>query len=89
MADAEQEVYLKTYVNAHEARKGLGNCFGFHNHLRSHQALGYRTPTEVFHGDQTIREEESEGRRCSDGSVLGSYAGVTGSSLNSALILSN
>ena len=54
-----------------------------------HQALGYRTPTEVFHGDQTVREEESKDRRCSDGPVLGSYVGVTGPSLNSALILSN
>ena len=34
--------------------------------LRPHQALGYRTPAEVFHGDQTVREEESKDRRCSD-----------------------
>ncbi len=84
-----EEVYLKAYVNAVEARRELGAYFRFYNNLRPHQALGNRTPTEVFHMDQTVREEESKDRRCSDGSVLGSYAGVTGPSLNSALILSN
>ena len=84
-----EEVYLKAYVNAVEARRELGAYFRFYNGLRPHQALGYRTPAEVFHGDQTVRVEESKDRRCSDGPVLGSYVGVTGPSLNSALILSN
>ena len=84
-----EEVYLKAYVNAVEARRELGAYFRFYNNLRPHQALGYRTPAEVFHGDQTVGEEESKDRRCSDGPVLGSYVGVTGPSLNSALILSN
>ena len=83
-----EEVYLKAYVNAVEARRELGAYFRFYNNLRPHQALGYRTPAEVFHGDQTVWEEESKDRRCSDGPVLGSYVGVTGPSLNSALILS-
>ena len=84
-----EEVYLKAYLNAVEARQELGAYFRFYNNLRPHQALGYRTPAEVFHGDLTVREEESKDRRCSDGSLLGSYAGVTGPSLNTALILSN
>ena len=67
----------------------MGAYFRFYNNLRPHQALGYRTPAEVFHGDQTVLEEESKDRRCADGSVLGSYAGVTGPSINSALIPSN
>ena len=82
-------MHLKAYANATEARRELAAYFQFYNNLRPHQALGYRTPSEVFHGDQTVREEESNARRCSDGSALGSYAGVTGPSLNSALILSN
>ena len=84
-----EEVYLKAYANASEARRELGAYLRFYNDQRPHQALGYRTPAEVFHGDQTVREEESKDRRCSDAPVLGSYAGVTGPSLNSALILSN
>ena len=78
----------KPTVNAVEARRELGAYFRFYNNLRPHQALGYWTPAEVFHGGHTVREEESKDRRCSDGSVLGSYAGVTGPSVNSALILS-
>ena len=38
--------------------------------------------------NQTVREEESKDRRCSDGPLLGSYAGVTALSLNSASTLS-
>ena len=71
-----------------DARRELGAYFRFYNNQRSHQALSYRTPAEVFHGDPTVRREESKYRRCSDGPVSGSYSGATGPSLNSALILS-
>ena len=37
-----EEVYLKAYADAHEARKGLEDYFRFYNDLRPHQALGYR-----------------------------------------------
>ena len=84
-----EEVYLKAYAYAAEARRELGAYFRFYNNRRPHQALSYRTPAEVFHRDQTVREEESKYGRCSDGPVSGSYAGVTGPSLNSASILSN
>ena len=83
-----EEVYLKAYVNAVEDRRELRAYFRFYNDLRPHQALGYRTPAKMFYGDQDVREEESKERRCSDGPALGSYAGVTGPSLSSALILS-
>ena len=44
-----EEVYLKAYANASEARRELGAYFRFYNDQRPHQALGYRTPAEVFH----------------------------------------
>ena len=47
-----EEVYLKAYVNAVEARRELGAYFRFYNNLRPHQTLGYRTPAEVFHRDR-------------------------------------
>ena len=53
-----EEVHLKAYANATEARREPAAYFRFYNNLRPHQALGYRTPAEVFHGDQTVREEE-------------------------------
>ena len=49
-----------------------------------HQALGYRTLAEVFHGDQAVREEESIERRCAPGEVSETLAGAAGLSLNSA-----
>ena len=43
-----EEVYLKAYQDAREARIGLGNYFRFYNTERPHQTHGYRTPAEVF-----------------------------------------
>ena len=43
-----EEVYLKAYSNGREAKGGLDDYFCFYNTERPHQALGYRTPAEVF-----------------------------------------
>ncbi len=43
-----EEVYLKAYQDGREARISLGNYFRFYNTERPHQALGCRTPVEVF-----------------------------------------
>ena len=84
-----EEVYLKAYANVLEAQRGLADYFRFYNGLRPHQALGYRTPAEVFHGDQgTVVEGDSNERRGSPGQGIESLAGEPGFSLNSALILS-
>ena len=56
--------------------------------LSPHQALGYRTSAEVYHGEQGALEGESNIRRCSPGEETESLAGAPGFSLNSALILS-
>ena len=74
-----EEVYLKAYANGLEARRGLREYSRFYNHRRPHQALGYRTPAEVFHGEPV--EEELKERRCPDQPVLVSYAGVQESHL--------
>jgi putative transposase len=44
-----EEVYLKAYQDGREARAGIGNYFRFYNTQRPHQALGYRTPADVYH----------------------------------------
>ena len=74
-----EEVYLKAYANGLEARNGLREYFRFYNHRRPHQALGYRTPAEVFHGEPV--EEELKERRCPDQRDLVSYEGVQESHL--------
>jgi hypothetical protein len=45
-----EEVYLHAYETVAEAKAGIGSWISFYNVSRSHQALGYRTPTEVFAG---------------------------------------
>ena len=44
-----EEVYLKSYQTVREAMHGIDRYFGFYNSERPHQALGYRTPAEVYH----------------------------------------
>jgi putative transposase len=59
-----EEVYLKAYATVAEAKAGIGSWIGFYNEERLHQALGYRTPVEVFAGgagavDMTLRRRRS------------------------------
>ena len=84
-----EEVYLKAYASVLEAQRGLEDYFRFYNGLRPHQALGYRTPAEVFFGEREAGDEGSNKRRCTLKQGLVSLAGAPGLSLNSALNLSN
>ena len=43
-----EEVYLHGYTNGTEARTSLTRYFSFYNARRSHQALEYQTPDEVY-----------------------------------------
>ena len=42
-----EDIYLREYATAKEASEGIARYLDFYNHLRPHQALGYRTPAEV------------------------------------------
>ena len=53
-----EEVYLKAYQDGKDARIGIGDYFRFYNTQRPHQALGYRTPAELY---TTIPFEDTEG----------------------------
>lgn len=43
-----EEVYLRDYDDAQEARRYLADYFAFYNTERSHQSLGDRTPEEIY-----------------------------------------
>jgi putative transposase len=84
-----EEVYLKAYQDGRDARVGIGDYFCFYNAERLHQALGYRTPAEVFIPNPV---------EANDGGMVQSLAShilstvslrIAGPSLNIASILSN
>ena len=43
-----ENVYLQSYRTIDEAREGLSEYFNFYNRRRRHQALGYRTPEQLY-----------------------------------------
>lgn len=43
-----EEVYLKNYQTVIEAREGIGAYLKDYNYERLHQALGYKTPAEIY-----------------------------------------
>lgn len=47
-----EEVYIRGYENPGGARQGLSRYFEYYNRERPHQALGYRTPAEVYHDEK-------------------------------------
>jgi|TARA_B100000315_G_scaffold36784_1_gene31397 putative transposase len=83
-----EEVYLKAYSNGREAKVGLDTYFHFYNTQRPHQALGYRTPAEVFYLDSAEPPRQPlETKRSPRGAVV-DCSGTAGLSLNIAQILS-
>jgi putative transposase len=51
-----EEVYLKSYSTVKEARDSLTTYFHFYNTERIHESLGYRTPYEIYFGQQYKEE---------------------------------
>ena len=84
-----EEVYMEAYSNGREAKAGIDAYFRFYNTQRPHQALSYRTPAEVFHGNELQSTERAAERRWLPSRALESYTGAVGPSLNLAPILSN
>ena len=82
-----EEVYLKAYSNGREAKAGLDDYFRFYNTQRPHQALGYRTPAEVFNGD-SVSNKRPEERRWPPSRAFVYFGKTAGLSLNITPILS-
>ena len=84
-----EEVYLKAYYGGREAKAGLDAYFHFYNNQRPHQALGYRTPAEVFNGDLAPSDEQSINGRQEPNRPLVNIGKTAGLSLSFAPNLSN
>ena len=54
-----EEVYLKSYETVREARESLARYFHFYNTERLHEALGYRTPQDVYFGERRLEEDSA------------------------------
>lgn len=48
-----EDIYLKGYADGRDARAGIGAWFAFYNARRPHQALGNRTPMQVWRAGTT------------------------------------
>ena len=84
-----EEVYLKAYSGGREARAGLDAYFHFYNTQRPHQALGYRTPAEVFNGESAPSDERSIKGKWTPGRAVADLVKTAGLSLSFAPNLSN
>jgi len=55
-----EEVYLHDYQTVPAARSHLSDYFEFYNNERPHEALGYRTPHEVYFGTKAKLAPDAE-----------------------------
>lgn len=50
-----EDIYIKEYRRVPELEVGLDHYFWFYNQERPHQALGYKTPAQVYLGESAAR----------------------------------
>ena len=49
-----ENIYIRSYENSDDARKGLTEYVTFYNTRRPHQSLGYKTPSEFYYGSSEL-----------------------------------
>ena len=59
-----EEVYLKDYADGWPAEQSLASYFRFYCDRRIHQALGYRTPAEVYGAERQTSQEVRRSNPC-------------------------
>ena len=80
---------MKADSGGKEAHAAPNASFRFYNTQRPHQALGYRTPAEVFQHRPGVVGEKVSDKRGPENPVLTPDSGVPGLSLNSVPTLFN
>lgn len=58
-----EEVYLSEYDSPRAARRGLSRYLSFYNEGRPHQALGYKTPAQVYAEPACLKGKEDSLKR--------------------------
>lgn len=53
-----EEVYLKSYQSVQEAKENMTAYINFYNNERIHQALGYKTPREIYENNKRYKGGE-------------------------------
>jgi len=51
-----EEVYLNAYDTTQEAKESIGQWIRFYNHERTHQALGRKTPEQVYLNSKSMKD---------------------------------
>jgi putative transposase len=77
-----EEVYLKAYLDAAEARKEIGRYIRFYNTQRPHQALGYKTPAEEYPAEPIAVAKGGMLQSETSGVRIPSSLGIAGFHLN-------
>ena len=80
-----EEVYLKAYRNGSEARRGIDAYLAWYNRERPHQALGYRTPAQVFAEGRPLRCLPEQASTLSSREVVSDFPAGVSLNLTSSL----
>jgi putative transposase len=59
-----EEVYINSYENYDEAYNGIESYFNFYDNKRSHQALNYKVPKDVYFGAPLILSDQMHSNIC-------------------------
>lgn len=57
-----EDIHLSSYETVSEARAGIADFIKYYNEERPHQALGYKTPHEVYFGRKATIESRNDWR---------------------------
>jgi putative transposase len=77
-----EEVYLKAYADAAEARREIGRYIRFYNTKRPHQALGYKTPAEEYQAEPIAVAKRGMLQSETSGVIIPNSLGIAGFHLN-------
>ena len=52
----QEQIYINPPDNLNELRQGISKFIRFYNYQRPHQSLQYKTPSQIYHGDEDRRK---------------------------------